>query len=365
VLSHELRSPLNPILGWVQLLRLGGLDAAKTAKALATIERNARLQAQLIEDLLDMSRILRGKLSLDVETVNLVPAIQAAIETVQLAAQAKSIEIEPMLDPQVPAVLGDATRLQQIVWNLLSNAVKFTPEGGRIEVRLEKRDKRALITVSDTGIGIDPNFLPHIFDYFRQADGATTRRFGGLGLGLAIARHIAEAHGGQVQAESPGLGQGTTFTVRLPLAPNQLAMGSDDTFSEGSFNLQGVRVLVVDNEPDSLELATFVVKQAGASVTSVSTAQEALALIAQSPPDVLLSDIGMPDVNGYMLVQQVRSLPPEQGGQVPAIAMTAYAGDINYQKVMAAGVQRHLAKPIDPELLVRTIAALVQPKNPQ
>ncbi|KAF3890086.1 MULTISPECIES: PAS domain S-box protein [Nostocales] len=382
VLSHELRSPLNPILGWLQMIKRGNLDKAQTAKAWATIERNARLLAQLIEDLLDISHILRGKLSLNVGQVNLAATIQAAIETVQLAAQAKSIEIETTLAPQIPSILGDATRLQQVVWNLLSNAVKFTPSGGRLEVclsmsslkgkeqmtndtdasavscRVGKMTKYAQITVRDTGIGIHPNFLPFVFDYFRQADGATTRRFGGLGLGLAIVRQLVEAHGGTVWAESPGEGQGATFTVRLPLTPAQPQEHEDNHPSEGAGSLQGTQILVVDNEIDSLEFIAFVLEQAGANVMTATSADEALALLTQFLPDVLLSDIGMPNRDGYKLMQQVRSLLPEQGGQVLAIALTAYAGDINYQQAMAAGFQRHLAKPVEPEVLISAIADL-------
>ncbi|MBD1909219.1 MULTISPECIES: PAS domain S-box protein [unclassified Leptolyngbya] len=361
VLSHELRSPLNPILGWIQMLRKGVLDANRTAKAWAAIERNARLQAQLVEDLLDISRILRGKLSLNVAPVNLVATVQAAMETVQLAAQAKSIEIETRLDSHVGLVLGDATRLQQVVWNVLSNAVKFTPEGGQIEVSLEHQDNQALITVRDRGIGIHASFLPHVFDYFRQADGATTRRFGGLGLGLAIVRQLVEAHGGSVQVESPGEGQGATFTIRLPLITAQAVQEENRQPSEEDFNLQDTQILVVDNEPDALEFATFVLEQAGAKVISATSADEALTLLSESQPDLLVSDIGMPDMDGYMLMKQVRSLPPEQGGKVPAIALTAYAGDINYRQAIAAGFQRHISKPIEPETFVKTVAALVQP----
>ncbi|MEP0921802.1 PAS domain S-box protein [Leptolyngbya sp. ST-U4] len=365
VLSHELRSPLNPILGWIQLMRKGNLNPAKTAKAWETIERNAKLQAQLVEDLLDMSRILRGKLSLNVGQTDLAAIIRAAIETVQVAAQAKAIEIETRLDPQVPVVMADATRLQQVVWNLLSNAVKFTPEAGRIEVWLEQANHQAQIIVRDTGIGIHPNFLPYVFDYFRQADGATTRRFGGLGLGLAIVRQLVQAHGGTVWAESPGEGQGATFTVTLPLMLAEPAAIPDNPPSEDAFNLQGTQILVVDNEPDALEFAAFVLEQAGAKVIHATSATEALALLPESHPDVLLSDIGMPDMDGYMLMRQVRSLSPAQGGQTPAIALTAYAGDINSQQALSAGFQQHLTKPIEPETLIRAIADLIQQQQCQ
>lgn len=365
VLSHELRSPLNPILGWIQLLKRGNLTEAQIAKAWTTIERNAKLQAQLVEDLLDVSSILRGKLNLNSVRVNLATTIQSAVETVQLAAQAKSIEIEAMIDPQIPLVLGDTTRLQQVVWNLLSNAVKFTPERGRVEVWLEQIDRYAQIRVIDTGVGIHPSFLPHVFDYFRQADGATTRRFGGLGLGLAIVRQLAEAHGGTVEATSPGEDQGATFTVRLPLISAPVSQEQDSDSSENAANLQGIQVLVVENELDSLEFLTFVLEQAGANVITATSASEALTLFTQFQPDLLLSDIGMPDQDGYTLMQQVRSLSLGQREQIPAIALTAYAGDINYEKVMAAGFQRHLTKPAEPEVLIRTIADLIRQNQRQ
>ncbi|MEP0921784.1 ATP-binding protein [Leptolyngbya sp. ST-U4] len=360
VLSHELRSPLNPILGWARLLQTGKLDAAKTFQALSTIERNAKLQAELIEDLLDVSRILQGKLSLNVSPINLAATVQSAIETVRLAAEAKSISVAAHLDTEVGQVFGDATRLQQVVWNLLSNAVKFTPAGGQVEVRLEPVDGQAQITVRDSGKGIPSNFLPYVFDYFRQEDGATTRKFGGLGLGLAIVRHLVELHGGTVKVESEGEGLGAMFTVKLPLMSSSPTASSDRPLTESSLNLNGIQVLVIDDGIDSREFVTFVLEQAGATVATASTASEGFLMFTQSPPDMLLSDIGMPDMDGYMLMQQIRSLPLEQGGQVPAIALTAYAGEINYQQAMAAGYQRHLSKPIEPENLVQTVAELLQ-----
>jgi PAS domain S-box-containing protein len=365
VLSHELRSPLNPILGWSKLLQGGKLDPTKTAQALATIERNAKLQAELIEDLLDVSRILQGKLSLNVRSVDLALIIRAAIETVRLAAEAKSIAIEVMLDPEVGQVSGDATRLQQVIWNLLSNAVKFTPMGGRVTVRLEPAGNQAQITVSDTGKGILPDFLPYVFDYFRQEDGATTRKFGGLGLGLAIVHHLVELHGGTVQVASPGEDLGATFTVKLPLMPIQSAVTGDRLSSEPSLDLNGIQVLVIDDETDSREFVAFVLEQAGARVTTATTASEGFALLTQSQltqsqPQVLLSDVGMPDMDGYMLMRQVRMLPPERGGNVLAIALTAYAGDFNQEQALQAGFQQHLAKPIEPEALVRVIANLTR-----
>ncbi|MBE9049206.1 GAF domain-containing protein [Nostocales cyanobacterium LEGE 11386] len=359
VLSHELRSPLNPILGWSRLLQSNKLDKAKTAQALATIERNAKLQSELIEDLLDVSRILQGKLNLNVSPVNLVAIIQAAIETVRLAAEAKSIEIATSFASQVKHVSGDSTRLQQVIWNLLANAVKFTPAGGKVEVRLEQVNNQAQITVSDNGKGFPLEFLPYIFDYFRQADSTTTRKFGGLGLGLAIVRHLVELHGGTVEADSPGEGLGATFTVSLPLMLISPAENQEEQFSQSSLNLQGVQVLVVDDDTDTREFIVFLLEQAQASVIFATSASEALAALMQSPPDILLSDIGMPEMDGYMLIQQVRDLPPEQGGQIPAIALTAYAGDFNEKQALAAGFQRHVTKPVEPNELVKAIVTLL------
>ncbi|MBD1914097.1 MULTISPECIES: PAS domain S-box protein [unclassified Leptolyngbya] len=359
ILSHELRSPLNPILGWSKLLQSRKLDEAKTAQALATIERNAKLQSELIEDLLDVSRILRGKLSLNVARVNLASTIRAAMETVRLAAEAKSIQIEASLVEDADLILGDSTRLQQVVWNLLSNAVKFTSPGGQVSIRLDRLDSSAQIIVSDTGQGIAPSFLPYVFDYFRQEDGTTTRKFGGLGLGLAIVRHLVELHGGTVSVESPGEGQGATFTVRLPLLSPSSNTNQDERSPDPSLDLRGTKILVVDDESDTRELVAFVLEQQGAQVTAATSAQEALSILPQAKPDVLLSDIGMPEMDGYMLIQQVRALAPEQGGQIPAIALTAYAGDTNRQQVIAAGFQKHISKPIEPEVLVQAITGLV------
>lgn len=356
VLSHELRSPLNPILGWSTLLLKGKLDTTKTTQALTTIQRNAKLQSELIEDLLDVSRILRGKLNLNVASVNLASVIRGAMETVRLAAEAKSIQIGASLTEDVGLVSGDSTRLQQVVWNLLSNAVKFTPQGGQVNIRLERFDSSAQIMVSDTGQGIAPDFLPYVFDYFRQADGATTRKFGGLGLGLAIVRHLVELHGGTVRVESPGEGQGATFTVRLPLMSTSSEVNQDERSPQPSLDLKGIKILVVDDETDARELVAFVLGQQGAQVTTAASAYEALLLLSQAKPDVLLSDIGMPEMDGYMLIRQVRTLAPEQGGQIPAIALTAYAGDTNQQQVLAAGFQKHISKPIEPEELVQAIA---------
>ena len=362
VLSHELRSPLNPILGWSKLLQQNKLSAAKTASALASIERNALLQSQLIDDLLDISRILSGKLSLNRMSVDLNMVISAALETVRLAAEAKSLQIETTFSPGIGMVMGDSGRLQQVVWNLLSNAVKFTPQGGQISVRLTQTKTHAQIQVTDTGKGINPEFLPYVFEHFRQEDGAITRKFGGLGLGLAIARQIVELHGGKIWVESRGEGQGATFTVELPLwhTANPVEEVADTTEAGwDDLHLASLRVLVVDDEPDSREFVAFVAQQAGAKVTALGSAIEALQLLSTTPFDILLCDIGMPDMEGYMLVRQVRALPPEQGGQIPAIALTAYAGDFNQKQALAAGFQRHLAKPVEPNELVKAIVTLL------
>ncbi|HEY9662757.1 MAG TPA: ATP-binding protein, partial [Allocoleopsis sp.] len=340
-----------------------------TQYALETIERNAKLQAQLIEDLLDVSRILQGKMSLNINSVNLTATIEAALETVRLSAEAKSIPIETRFAPNVGQVLGDAGRLQQVVWNLLSNAIKFTSPGGRVEVRLEEVEGEgkspfipyAQITVSDTGKGISAEFLPYVFDYFRQADSTTTRRFGGLGLGLAIVRHLVELHGGTVQAISAGEGQGATFTVTLPIM-TAAQLKQDETLSpdRAEVNLDGLQILFVDDDLDSREFVVFVLKQYGAQVTEADSASKALDKLQQAEFDLLISDVGMPNMDGYALVRQMRSHPPDQNGAIPAIALTAYAGEIDRQQALSAGFQQHMTKPIDPELLMQTILALVK-----
>ncbi|MBW4428882.1 MAG: response regulator [Nostoc desertorum CM1-VF14] len=363
VLSHELRSPLNPILGWARLLQTREFDAPALKKAIATIERNAKLQAQLIEDLLDVSRILQGKLNLNMFPVNLVLVIEAALETVRLAAEAKDIQIRTILDSSLGQVLGDSGRLQQVLWNLLSNAVKFTPEGGKINIQLERIDTQAQITVSDTGKGISPEFLPHVFEYFRQADSTTTRKFGGLGLGLAIVRHLIELHGGTIWAESLGEGKGAVFTARLPLIKKELtskqeiitALNASPTIEI----LAGIQILVVDDDDDTREFHTFVLEQAGARVTAVASAKEALQALAESEPNMMLSDIGMPEIDGYMLMRQVKALLALQAKQIPAIALTAYAGEIDQQQALESGFQKHMSKPVEPEELVKAIATLI------
>ncbi|HEY9640078.1 MAG TPA: PAS domain S-box protein [Coleofasciculaceae cyanobacterium] len=363
VLSHELRSPLNPILGWAKLLQTRQFDQASTQRALETIERNAKLQTQLIDDLLDVSRILRGKMMLNVDPVDLALVIDAAVETVRLSAEAKSIDIHKVTD-NVGLIAGDSGRLQQVVWNLLSNAVKFTATGGQIEIRLQQVGLHAQIQVRDTGKGITPEFLPHVFEYFRQEDGTTTRKFGGLGLGLAIVRYLTELHGGTVEAESPGEGLGATFTVLLPLSKNKARENPDEMEMTGAatnpFPLANLRILVVDDEADMRELTFAILEQTGAETRVVASANAALATLAEFKPDMLICDIGMPKMDGYELMRQLRSFPPEQGGQIPAIALTAYAGEIDQQQAIAAGFQRHLAKPVEPEALVRAIVTLMK-----
>ncbi|HEY9909015.1 MAG TPA: PAS domain S-box protein [Thermosynechococcaceae cyanobacterium] len=363
VLSHELRSPLNPILGWTQLLRTRKFDAAATDRALETIERNAKLQTQLIEDLLDVSRILRGKMSLRATAVNLQTTIEAAMETVRLAAEARAIAVQFETEAQAQPILvwGDANRLQQVVWNLLSNAIKFTPDNGRVVVGLtQTTPPLAQITITDTGKGIQPEFLPHVFEYFRQADSGTTRQFGGLGLGLAIAHHLVELHGGTVQAESQGEGQGATFTVRLPLLKSDNQIRNVELVSPAfqSTPLVNVQILVVDDEADMRDYVAFVLEQAGATVTIATSAAQALDLLSRQKPDLLITDIGMPQMDGYALLQQVRGL--EQSTTIPAIALTAYASELDQRRAIATGFQAHLAKPVEPDVLLKVVSELVK-----
>ncbi|MEA5577914.1 PAS domain-containing protein [Anabaena sp. UHCC 0451] len=360
VLSHELRTPLNPILGWSQLLKTGKLDKVKTQEALKTIERNAKLQVDLIEDLLDVSRILRGKLTLNVTTVNLADVISAALETVSLAASAKEIVVQTQLKGNIGKVRGDPARLQQIVWNLLSNAIKFTPPGGRVEVRLEQFGSMAHIKVCDQGKGISRDFLPYVFEHFRQEDGSTTRKFGGLGLGLAIVHHLVELHGGTVEAKSPGEGQGATLTVKLPLISSEPVAVTDSKCEDVTLNLRGMKILVVDDDADSLDFVKFVLELCEATVTTAASALEALQILGQFQPDVLVSDIGMPEMDGYELLRQIRLLSPEMGGKIPAVALTAYAGEYDQKQAIAAGFQLHIPKPVDPDTLASAVAHFVK-----
>ena len=371
-LSHELRTPLTAVLGWAHLLRSGRIDKDSSVQALEIIERNARAQAQLIDDLLDVSRIITGKLRLEVRAVEIPPVIESAIETIRPAAEAKDIRLRMVLDSFAGPISGDPNRLQQIVWNLLSNAIKFTPKGGRVEVRLERVASHVEVAVSDTGTGIKPEFLPHVFDRFRQADSTTTRSHGGLGLGLAIVRHLVELHGGTAHADSLGEGQGATFTLKLPLRAVRTAADypAGDTEQRPSHKrskddviicepqLDGLHVLIVDDEPDTLELLTIALKECQAEVTPVTSAASALRAFEQSRPDVLVSDIGMPDEDGYSLIRKVRALEDENGGMIPAIALTAYAREEDRVRALLAGFQVHVAKPINPVEFVAVVASL-------
>ncbi len=359
--SHELRTPLNGILGWAKILHAGGLPAAKTQQALETIERNARLQNRLIEDLLDISRIISGKLRLDMRELNLAAVIEAALSIVRPAAEAKAVHLQTFLDPAVGLVVGDADRLQQVVWNLLSNAIKFTSSGGQVSVRLKLVQTQVELSVSDTGAGISPAFLPYVFDRFRQADGSITRSHGGLGLGLAIVRHLVELHGGTVQANSLGEGQGTTFTVSLPLiATSQSAtppLMGESLSPEFEGRLQGLRALVVDDDPSARELLTTLLTATGAAVTAVESSAAGLAVLASAPPDIIISDIEMPGEDGYSFIRRVRN-GDGRGAQTPAIALTAYARVEDRVRALSAGYQMHVPKPVEPTELILVIASL-------
>lgn len=364
--SHELRTPLTATIGWSALLRSNKLDASNHATALETIERNARSQSQLIEDLMDVSRIITGKLRLDVQTVELTPILETAIASVRPAAEAKGIRLHSVLDPLAGPVSGDPTRLQQVVWNLLSNAVKFTPKGGRVEMRLERIDSHVEIVVSDTGMGIPQEFLPFVFDRFRQADGTSTRTFGGLGLGLAIVRHLIELHGGTVRVESLGKGKGATFTVSLPIRILTRELSDEERRHPSAESgqpiecppeLDGLRVLIIDDESDARNMLTIMLEQCGVEVTAVGSVQEAIQALEHVKPDVIVSDIGMPDEDGYSLMRKVRALNRERGGDIPA-ALTAYAGAEDRKRALLAGFQVHIPKPVDPAELVAVVASL-------
>ena len=385
ILSHELRTPLNAILGWAHLLRVGNLDAAAATSALERIERNAKAQAKLVGDLLEVSQIITGKLRLDMSPVDLAAAIEAALDSVTPAAEAKGITISTRLDRAAPMVVGDASRLQQVVWNLLSNAIKFTPRDGAVEVSVEAAPGEVRIAVRDSGMGIAPRFLPYVFDRFRQADSSTTRTHGGLGLGLSIVRHLVELHGGTAQVESGGEGCGAVFTVTLPVHED-LRLDGDETERQAAaagaagdaataaavaaaavaaaaaaaVELAGLSVLVVEDEDDTRELIARALAHAGASVAAAGSAAEALSLFHRERPDVLVCDIGMPGEDGLSLIRKLRAgdAGGDGGAALPAAALTAYAGPADRARILAAGFQRHLAKPVDFAELRRTVAEL-------
>ena len=357
-LSHELRTPLTAILGWLSMLRSGRLDAETSRHALETVERNAEAQAQLIEDLVDVSRIAGGKLKLDIEPVDMITVISAAIDIVRPAANARGVSIEVSAEAGVGPVAADAARLQQIVWNLLSNAVKFTPRDGHVHVSLRRFETFAEVEVRDTGIGIDEDFLPRVFERFRQAEAALTRSHRGLGLGLAIVRHLTELHGGTVSAASDGEGLGSTFILRIPRAMQTTSVVNVVSAGQNNARLTGLRVLLVEDEPDARDLLSFTLRVSGAEVQAVESAQQALVDLQSFRPDVLLSDIGLPTESGYDLIAQVRALPAP-ASQVPAVALTAFATEKDRQRALACGFQMHLAKPVEPGVLIQAIDQLV------
>jgi len=367
MISHEIRSPLNSILGWAQLLRRGKFDQAETERATEIIERNARAQSQLIEDLLDISRVITGKLTLNVRSVELAQIIEAAMDSIRPAAEAKSIQLRARLESRGGLVSGDPNRLQQIVWNLLSNAVKFTPRHGRVEVSLRRVDSHLQIAVSDSGVGISPEFLPSVFDRFSQANTTSERKYGGLGLGLAIVRHLVELHGGTARADSPGEGLGATFTVTLPVKAIREEMseleraapsvGYADSLTD-AITLDGLRVMIVDDEAEARDLLTAMLTRRGAEVKACASAAEALEEIERWRPSVLVSDIGMPDEDGYTLIGKLRTLGPERGGRIPAVALTAYARSEDRMRALTSGFQVHVPKPIEAGELVVVIASL-------
>lgn len=366
-ISHELRNPLNAILGWAHMMRLGKLNQANMERAVETIYRNAKSQSQLVADLLDVSRIISGKLRLDVRTVDLISIVNAALDSIRPAADAKTIRLQTMLDPAAGPISGDADRLQQIVWNLLTNAVKFTPKGGKIQVKVQRVNSHVEIVVSDSGVGISKEFLPYVFDRFRQADASITRTQGGLGLGLSIVHQLVDLHGGTVAVQSEGEGKGATFTVTLPFigvisqkeAESVHPPQSEEIISfEGLPSLDGLKVLVVDDEADTRELIGEVLKECGSEVIITRSAAEAFAAIEQHKPDILISDLGMPDEDGYSLIEKIRALPSERGGDIPAAALTAYARAEDRMRVLRSGFQFHLPKPVDSAELVTVVASL-------
>lgn len=369
-LSHELRTPLNAIMGWAQILR-SNPSQDDLLQGIEIIERNARTQVQIIEDLLDMSRIISGKIRLEVQRIDVATVVRAAIETVKPAAEAKGVRLQPVLDALAGPVSGDPNRLQQVFWNLLTNAIKFTPKGGRVQVLLERVNSHLELSVIDTGEGIAPEFLPFVFDRFRQADGGTTRRHTGLGLGLAIVKQLVELHGGTVRAKSGGPGLGSSFIVSLPLIAvhpetdpdaerRHPSAGRVPLLADTCVEIEGVRILVVDDEPDARALVKRVLEECKAVVITASSAGEAINLVTEAAPDVLISDIGMPGEDGYSLIKRVRALGPDRGGNVPAIALTAYARAEDRMRAMLAGFEQYLVKPVEPAELITLVSVLAR-----
>ncbi|HEU4534147.1 MAG TPA: ATP-binding protein, partial [Polyangiaceae bacterium] len=364
--SHELRTPLNAILGWVRMLREGRVPADGQPRVLETLERNARAQSQVIDDLLDVSRILSGKLQLKRERVSLSAVVASALESVRPAAEAKGVTLRAELDDDA-RVFGDEGRLEQVAWNLLSNALKFTPQGGAIEARVRRDGAAVELTVTDTGRGIAPDFLPHVFERFRQADGGLDRQYGGLGLGLSIVKHLVDSHDGSVEAFSDGEGCGARFRVALPAAPERPARfdsnpAPGDPARAAPFRpeLVGLRVLAIDDDPDARDLVCAILEGQGARVEAAGSAAEGFEAFVRSPPDLLVSDIGMPGEDGYSLIRRVRALPADQGGRVPAIALTAFTRAVDRARALTAGFRAHVTKPIDPAELTGVIASLVR-----
>jgi PAS domain S-box-containing protein len=355
--SHELRTPLSAILGWTQMLRTGTLGPEKRDRALATVERNALMQAHLVEDLLDVSRIITGKLAMEMEQTDLAAAVAAAVDTVRPTAHAKGVRLTVDIDATSTMVNGDSTRLQQVVWNLLSNAVKFTPAGGDVSLRVSVSGDFVEVRVKDSGIGIAAEFLPHVFDRFRQADGSSTRRRGGLGLGLSIVHHVIEAHGGSVTAASAGTNQGSTFTFRIP-SVRARSYGTLPPPSTSTISLKGMTILVVDDEDDTREFVRNLLEQNGAHVIVAASAADAIASVQRDLPDLLLSDLGMPDEDGFSLIRRVRALPSDRGGQIPSVALSAYARSEDRTRAMLAGFQNHVPKPVVPNELLAVLASL-------
>jgi signal transduction histidine kinase/CheY-like chemotaxis protein len=380
MISHELRAPLTSILGWAQMLRAGTLDRNAAERALMTIERNVKSQAHLVGDLLDASRIATGTLSLEVKPVELKSIVEAAVDALRPSIESRQLRMQIVLEPWIGPFQGDPERLNQIVWNLLSNAIKFTPPGGLIEVRLERLGNKALLIISDTGQGIDPEFLPHIFDRFRQADSSARRQQGGLGLGLSIVKHIVELHAGAIYAYSAGVGKGSDFMITLPLAVAETSLLSLPSEQAGqsepgtlpwipateaappparAMALRGARALVVDDDHDTREILSVMLRRYGAEIRTAGSVREALVAFGDWQPDVLVSDIGMPVEDGYALIRTIRARAPEEGGTVPAIALTAFAGVQDREMAIASGFHQHLSKPVEPVALARVVARLL------